>query len=261
MSSETNKLIAIIRHGRTEMNDHLSETKWGSANFNDAELWDTRLTDIGIEQASILNRKILDSNNKYSDLQHADLIVSSPLTRAMHTAELAFQSTKFSPLPSQSEINVICPLFSLSLKSPLKLVLPLASERVYLSSDIGRSKCELIQDFPTWDFTYLNSEMPWWYQNSINFNPQHTIKGSNVNGYIEWRPDGYYAVAGEPIHIFRNRIQMLRKWLSERHEKMIVLVCHWGVAKALTGLELENCEVKFIEMRNILHEPCIDDSE
>ena len=70
----------------------------------------------------------------------------------------------------------------------------------------------------------------------------------------------YIAVAGEPADFFQNRMINLRKWLESRPEKFIVLTCHWGVARALTSSSLLNCEVKYVQIDEILQEPFVDDT-
>jgi hypothetical protein len=39
----------------------------------------------------------------------------------------------------------------------------------------------------------------------------------------------------------------------------IVVVCHWGVIKALTGYCFENCEYRQINFDELLTEPLIPD--
>lgn len=64
------------------------------------------------------------------------LLVVSPLTRAIQTADIAYASYQ----------------------GPI-LVEPLARERVWLSSDCGRSPAELAKDFPSgrWDYNQMAS--------------------------------------------------------------------------------------------------------
>lgn len=72
--------------------------------------FDTSLTDVGVEQA----RK---AKGKAKGLRPTpELLVVSPLSRALHTADLAFPSS-----------SVDCP----------RILHPLARERLYLSSDVG----------------------------------------------------------------------------------------------------------------------------
>lgn len=271
MNQSSKKIISILRHGRTEMNEVLHETKWGDPNFNDAELWDTRLTEIGMKQASQLNAAIRDPNSKYAHLLQAELVVSSPLSRTLHTAQLAFTETRLfheSISTSTSSSSSSSSVSSSSVSSvrqsyphggpPLRIVHPLASERVYLSSDTGRSHAELSTEFPHWDYSLLQPLDKWWYHDPA-FEPQRIKKGDRIENYTEWRPEGYYAVSGEPTDQFRERMKALRAWLFSRPEQRIVVVCHWAVARALSGSDLANCEVKTLDMDEILLHPFIDE--
>ena len=58
-----------------------------------------------------------------------ELVIASPLTRALTTTELLFANTEL---------------------TSNRLALPLATERVYLSSDVGRKKEVLMKEFPHW---------------------------------------------------------------------------------------------------------------
>jgi len=53
-------------------------------------------------------------------------------------------------------------------------------------------------------------------------------------------------------------MKKLREFLIARPEKVICIVCHWGVARALTGKSLENCEVLSWSSDSLLEEPFID---
>ncbi len=70
-----------------------------------------------------------------------EVLITSPLTRALHTAQLAFGD------------SLGCPT----------VVEPTCSERIWLSSDVGRQPNELQQDFPTVDLDSL--EDVWWHNN------------------------------------------------------------------------------------------------
>ena len=47
----------------------------------------------------------------------------------------------------------------------------------------------------------------------------------------------------EPMVLFRKRIGSFKRWLQERPEQNICLVCHAVVIHALTGKWVRNCEV------------------
>ena len=215
----TQKRLIMVRHGRTEMNEYLSQSPWGSPGFEDPSLWDTILTPTGISQARRLNADLINSE----DISNVELVISSPLTRALMTANLAFEKVVSYSIP--------------------RVALPLAAERLYLSSDIGRNKSELMLDHKVtllWDFSLL-PDGDWWYTPD---------PGAVVT---EWRPnDATYACPGEPEDVFRQRMSKLKKFLAERPEKTIALVAHWGVLKALTGKNFENCEMKVVDFSDLL---------
>mmetsp|Transcript_2229 Transcript_2229/g.2345 ORF Transcript_2229/g.2345 Transcript_2229/m.2345 type:complete len:248 (+) Transcript_2229:30-773(+) len=217
-SNNEEKELIIIRHGRTEMNEQLSIQEWGSDNFVDKRLFDTKLTVTGVRQAQKVNQEIISKS-----LGEIDLLISSPLSRTLQTAELVFKD-----IPVNTN-----------------LVLPLARERLYLSSDQGIKKSELLLNFPDWNYSNIINDTPWWYT------PKDSL-------YKEWRPPGDYACPGEPEDVFRARMIALREWIAERPEKVIVLVTHWGVARALTGQSLNNCEVQRFPFPSLLKEPFID---
>ena len=80
------KDVWLIRHGVTEMNEWLARPgcQWGAPNFKDAGLWDTRLTSRGKDQATALGHRLLAEDPQI------ELLVASPLTRALSTATFAF---------------------------------------------------------------------------------------------------------------------------------------------------------------------------
>lgn len=96
--------------------------------------YDTRLTAEGEAQATLarVDAKALTP--------HPEVLIASPLSRALHTAELAFGDAS-------------CPT----------IVEPLCGERIWLSSDVGRQPAELQQDFPTVDLDNLKEV--WWHNN------------------------------------------------------------------------------------------------
>lgn len=223
VASPVGREILIIRHGTTEMNEALARKPWGSPNFEDPGLFDTVLSNSGKEQALELNKRLKREgfNNKI------DLLCSSPLTRALQTSEIAFEG-----------------LWESSQDVP-RTVIPLLRERLYLSSDVGAFKESLEAKFPLWDYSQLPANKPWWF--TLN----------EGESYTEWRPKGRYCTVGEPEDVFRDRMKALKTWLVEREEKCIAIVCHWAVARALTGKDFRNCEMNLVPVKNLLNEPFI----
>jgi len=219
------KHIIFIRHGTTEMNEALSLNPWGSKVFRDARLWDTVLSARGQDEAKKLNEQIKHGGAFAALKSPIELIVSSPLTRTLQTSELVFEG-----------YNPAIP----------RIVLPLASERVYMSSEVGTPSDILKTKFSAWDFSEIKTTGAWWY-----------VPSDTDNAAVEWRPPGDYACPGEPKEAFIARMKALKLWLDKRPEKMICLVTHWGVSKALTGLELGNCEVKVLPLSTLRKIPLV----
>ena len=175
---------------------------WGSPGFTDPGLWDTRLTNRGEAQATKLNRELLSSG------WSTELLISSPLTRALQTSMRVFDG-----VPVQR-----------------RTVSPLCAERLFLSSDVGRSPLELREDFPAFDFP-ATLEPTWWYTPAEG-EPQPP----------EWRPAGKFCCPGEPEEVFHARLNAFKELLGCMPESKITIVAHWGVIHALTGKSLENCQ-------------------
>eukprot|EP00277_Geminigera_cryophila_P002767 CAMPEP_0179423140 /NCGR_PEP_ID=MMETSP0799-20121207/10834_1 /TAXON_ID=46947 /ORGANISM="Geminigera cryophila, Strain CCMP2564" /LENGTH=235 /DNA_ID=CAMNT_0021197381 /DNA_START=96 /DNA_END=803 /DNA_ORIENTATION=+ len=217
MSSEAaqcaaqDKRILFVRHGVTEMNEFLGSSHYGSPGFKDPGFWDTRLTARGITQAEALNVRLCKQAASWAENtdERIDLIVSSPLSRALHTASLAFAGKEFHEVPRLVNADV--------------------RERMWLSSDVGTTSSALSSSWAEkgWDFQGLDET--WWYTND---------KWRET----EWRREGKYVHAGEPEEPFRQRLQVFKSWLLARPERRIAVVAHWGTIYGLTGKSLENCE-------------------
>ena len=225
------KTIILIRHGCTYMNEYLAVpgNRWGDSNFTDIfeesvmHLYrDTPLSTKGMRQAK--NLASAAPRDKYTgeriDLSNiVDLVVVSPLTRALQTTELG-----------------IFPHFAAS-NTPF-VALQLATERLYLISDVGSPISKISSKFPFVDFKTEFKHVPttdeWWYTHKDEF-------------YDEWRPCGQgqrYSCRGEPDDHFNKRMAALYDWLESREETVIALICHYGVIEYLTGgEEFGNCEI------------------
>jgi len=129
------KVIHFIRHGRGTHNDQ-AELKGGcdcrkggvSCAYKDIALLDARLTEEGIRQAEELKLLCKDLNE--------ELIVVSPLSRALTTATVAFSSSKAKIIAHES----------------------LREQHGVHVCDKRRSVTELRADFPRVDFSLLESE-------------------------------------------------------------------------------------------------------
>lgn len=222
MCSKVNsKRVICIRHSITQMNEYLAtpEGKWGSEGFVDPLYWDTRLSENGIKLAKRKNNNIKTSPLSRKAFGMIDLIVASPLTRAITTSNLILS-------------NDIVP------REVKRVALPAAREWLFLSSDVGRYKAEMSKEFPSWDFSLLEDNTAWWY----------TSSGENdaTKDTYDFRGDTQklYGYKNEPLDCFICRIIQLREWLEKREESTIALVAHYGTLKTLTGKDFENAEVR-----------------
>lgn len=212
MLSSSMKRLICVRHSITECNEALARRPWGTPGFSDPLLWDTVLSERGIALAKDVHQGLRDRKGG-TDLADVQLVVTSPLWRALQTSELVFGGGSL--LPSSAR----------------KMAHPLLRERLYLSSDVGKRRAELEAAFPAWDFGLLPEDGPWWYTE----NPSQKSK--------EWRPSGSYACPGEPKAVFDSRVAELREWILAREETTIVLVAHWGLLRGLFGVDAANCEI------------------
>ena len=253
------KRIILIRHGRTFMNELIGGggIAFGQPNFTDIfhdqedqkKYHDSPLSDVGTQQAKSLYSKLKDLQEKdgnspdnfFDDL---DLVVVSPLTRALETLE-------------QSLYGHIAHRIDNGQKIPIVSVAA-AAERLYLVSDLGKPRSELRSKYPFVDFDSafsldcsgksdssasssddLSNEEEVWH-----FSPTKQVKDE----YREWRPHGEgqeYACLGEPSAYFDRRMSNFYYWLESREEKCIAIVCHAGVIDWLTsGEQFANCELR-----------------
>ena len=120
-----NKEVYLIRHGQSEANVALD---LDSPNF----YYDAKLTSLGKKQAQ-------DTQKKLKNIDF-DLMLCSPLTRALQTFSLIF--------PNLSKEAVI---------------LPFVREHSLCSSEVGRQPSILAKEFP--DFKFNNLKFFWWNNN------------------------------------------------------------------------------------------------
>ena len=217
--------IVGIRHATSIANEwmHQPGNEWGDATFrDDVRLRDAPLSPKGRRQAESSNREKLSALIQEWSSGHEIIVVVSPLTRCLETWYYGVR-----PL--------------LLMQQPHTIVLPLARERVYTSSDIGRTKSQLQEAFHQvqheLDWSLLPDNDEWWYVGS----------SCSSTEAEEWRPHGqgqYYAVPGEPEHTFETRMVALKDWLADLatgdQPKLIVFVSHWGVLRHLTKEEVKN---------------------
>ena len=116
------RLVHLIRHGQSTFNEHYSATGTDPLHF------DARLTELGQRQVAAARERL--ARDDY------DVVLASPLTRALQTAEGIFGG-----------------------RVPIEIS-PLHREWQVSSCDIGRSTVELVAEFPHLNFGGLPD--PWW---------------------------------------------------------------------------------------------------
>jgi broad specificity phosphatase PhoE len=203
----SSKTIFAIRHGTSTANEYMKQpgSQWGEPSFCDKMDVDAPLSRRGLEEAHGLL--------KHSDLyESVDLVLVSPLRRCLQTYQLG--------------IEPVC--------TKKAVVQPLLRERVYTQSDTSQYTLgQLSRQYPSLDWNEaLQHGEPWYYTCSPN------------EKYVEWRPNDanqWYAVPGEPLVDFENRMKVLEEWLAQRPEKNILMIAHWGVIRHFTSQETENC--------------------
>ncbi len=263
MTNTSSKRIIFIRHGKTYMNELIGGggITFGQPDFTDIfqdaedqkKYQDSPLSEVGIQQARSLNSKLRDLKEKKpgasdalgpSDssrstdfLDDLDLVVVSPLTRALQTLELSLY---------EHIVDSDVPI----------LAVASAAERLYLVSDLGKPRSELRPNYPFVDFdsafssdngSKSSSECSSNEEDHLDvwhFSPTKQLKDE----YVEWRPHGQgqlYACLGEPSEQFDRRMSNFYYWLESREENCIAIVCHAGVIEWMTsGQQYANCELR-----------------
>ncbi len=172
MPQDEQKLVHVIRHGQSTFNALYSEHGPDPMHF------DARLTPLGEQQ--------VDSTRETIREHHYDLVVTSPLTRAIQTT-----LGLFADRPRQRII-----------------VESLHREHLFSSCDVGRSPGVLAQEFPHLDFDHLPDV--WWHdheerdERGIAVEPHATLL-QRVESFRRWlhaRPERSIAVIGHGTFFF-----------------------------------------------------------
>ncbi|EFA86828.1 phosphoglycerate/bisphosphoglycerate mutase family protein [Heterostelium album PN500] len=198
------KKIYLIRHGQSTFN-----AAYHANGQKDPYLFDARLTELGEQQANGL-AKIVDES-----LTDIELIVSSPLSRALDTTRRGFSN-----LISQKNIKTV--------------VIPYHAETVKTSDDNGRPKSMVQKEFLDFDLSHI--EERWWYL------PTEIKSDFTIDTEEYFKTIGYQ----EPQESILKRIAIFKEWLLQREENCIAVVGHSDYFYNLFDGKLpnfKNCQV------------------
>lgn len=210
--AERTKKIHFIRHAE---GFHNVETHKAGTNdilkcpagqqANEHELWDARLTQVGIDQAQKLREYLSQRPSGGRSFTSFDLVVVSPLTRTLETAQEVFGPARSPGIPAfldpgqapaGSEESTLAS--TNAVPRPRILVREECRERwgCYVC-DGRRPISQIMPDFPGFDFSEL-----------------------------EYDADVFYTSERESDEHCHQRALLFLEWLNKRPEKCIAVVTH-----------------------------------
>ncbi len=243
-TTSTPKEVYLVRHGESEYN------QWRRNSFRnpctllcvcDPMIFDAPLSRAGEAQVRALRRALWAPTGAGAIGPRVELVVTSPLTRAVETCLGGF-------FPEHSYITddgddgggggggekseggtaaaSVVPRTRRCGTTPLCLALH--RERLDTSCDVGTPLAELKSKYgERLDMSEMGQREMWWFD---------ADPGDEV---------GPRTIRRERVADARRRTQALREWLSRRPERVIAVVGHSAFFKHLTGMgrKLRNCEV------------------
>lgn len=180
------KEIWIVRHGQAAHNPKAEAAKDAGCSHDEFlslmqqdDVLDAPTTELGKQQA-------LELHKKYS-WDHLDLIVSSPLSRALETADIVV------PPSNDNTTKRVC-------------VEDFREINGWLLNAKRRDRAELETTFPAWDFDAITQTDELWTK--------------NLEEQVDCAYRGYEGL----------------RWLLNRPEEKILLVCHGGILRFMMNL-------------------------
>lgn len=211
MEDMSPKTIYVVRHGEGIHN--VGALSSLGAGMDDIRYADSPLTARGEGQADAIAARIADIN--------PDLIVSSPMTRALQTCLRACHK-----LGGERKVVIHKGL----------------TERLGWACDVGSPASVLKEKFPGVDFGGLE-EVWWWRQGEGEGSVAESVE-KLANGKVG---DGDGGV--EPEVDLMARVDDVKRWIIEREERTVVVFAHAVLLSRLLadgkdmGPWLENCEI------------------
>jgi glucosyl-3-phosphoglycerate phosphatase len=164
------KAVYLVRHAQSTFNEIFERTSIDPYHF------DARLTQEGFGQ--------IESARPQIRALSPDLIVTSPLTRALQTTIGIFENN--------------CPV----------LVEPLLTEQLSNSCDVGRSPADLAEEFPSLGFSHLSDR--WWYDGPKDHRgiPVELLEqlGGRISEFLRWldtRSEEHIILVGHGTFFFQ----------------------------------------------------------
>lgn len=211
------KTVYLVRHGESLHN--AQSLRWKGADYNSPLYIDSPLTPTGEKQARGISHRVRDMN--------VELIVTSPMTRAIQTMLLA--TREMSPTPAIM-VNKLC------------------CERLGASCDIGSSADVLQHRFPQLDFSDLQPRNAWWWT-ATNESPRPTNATESLDLLTRSSLD-HATIGDEPSDFLFSRVNEFRNWLLSRPEKRIVVFAHgvflYWLSEPSNPGNFYNCEIRKI---------------
>ncbi|KAJ7248912.1 hypothetical protein O6H91_18G083500 [Diphasiastrum complanatum] len=194
------KVVHLIRHGHTS---YSASVEFSAAPLR-RHLFDVQLSQLGTKQASDLGPKLVALK--------PDVIITSPLTRALQTLKWAGQTSK--ALGFRIEVSA------------------LHTEHIACSGDVGRPSKVLASEFPWLSFSDL--EDIWW------FSPKHA-PNDPITGTFQ---------STESLENLRKRVTVFRQFLLDREEQVVAVIGHSTFFKVLLDRRerMSNCQIISIKM-------------
>lgn len=226
----SSKRLFLLRHGQAEHNPRAEAARHDGCSYEqflkimkEDDVLDATLTPLGVEQAKgVMRDKLLASK-----LRSLDLIISSPLSRALQTANFVLpppsyerKMTNDDKICSNNE-NVIVKDSDIncSKQKPSRICLNEFREiNGWCLNAKRRNKSELKELFPSWDFQYISEYDDDWTE--------------SLESQKDCGERGYKGLL----------------WITKRQEYNVLVACHGGLLRFLT---VDHPNVKLADSRTI----------
>eukprot|EP01091_Cochliopodium_minus_P017239 TRINITY_DN6697_c0_g1_i1.p1 TRINITY_DN6697_c0_g1~~TRINITY_DN6697_c0_g1_i1.p1 ORF type:complete len:249 (+),score=75.40 TRINITY_DN6697_c0_g1_i1:106-852(+) len=207
MNKENDKVIKeiyFVRHGQSITNIAKKESGKNIVCF------DAPLSDIGKRQAKECAKKLMELEKEF------DLIISSPLTRAIETCKIYLNKSK----QKDKKINITIQ----------------STERLTTYDDVGSSLYIQSKKFTNLEIIETedqkNDEVWYYVPKNLNLGTTKEVYESFLNEM--WRED---------VSNLKKRVEKFKQFLLKRKEKKIVVFGHGDFMTCIIGYQPRNCEI------------------